>query len=69
MYFILMRIQLARNFKLADIKFGTVCFTNKSPWIWYYEKKEMLDRQQMVVNSTVCPYVFGSVPLNVTMVG
>jgi len=42
------------------VKLGTVCFTNKSPVI-YYRKIEKLERQKTAVNSTVCPYVVGTV--------
>jgi len=45
MYSILMCTKLATMFNLADLKLGTVCFTNKPPGICYYKYKEMLDRQ------------------------
>jgi len=49
-----MYTKLARNLELADVKLGTVCFTNKSPGIWYYKKKELLERQKTAVHSRAC---------------
>ena len=45
MYFTILCAWLARNFKIAVVKFGNVCFTNKSCGTFYYKKKEMFDRK------------------------
>jgi len=31
---------LVRNFKIAKVKLGTFCFTNKFPWKWYYKRRK-----------------------------